>query len=78
MTPTSSGIPIKGSPQSELELQFIRQYIQEKGFNRQDLRTMPKNQANELYRQACRYATLRLAEVEARAKFRHKIRLEER
>lgn len=78
MGTTSPGPPRIDSPQSELERQFIRQYLRDKGYGRDDLRALPKGQANALYRQACRYAALKLAEVEARAQFRHKIRYEER
>ena len=78
MNYTYTGSPPVDSPHSELALQFIRQYLQEKGFSQHDLRTLPEGQARELYRQACRYAALKLAEVEARAQFRHKIRFDAR
>ncbi len=78
MKTTSPGTPLVDSPQSELERQFIRQYIRDKGYSRDDMRALPKEQASALYRQACRYAALKLAEVEARALFRHKIRYDER
>ena len=78
MKTTSPGLPLVDSPQSELERQFIRQYLRDKGYSRDDMRTLPKGQANALYRQACRYAALKLAEVEARAQFKHKIHYEGR
>ncbi|MCJ7700351.1 MAG: hypothetical protein MUO62_02105 [Anaerolineales bacterium] len=50
--------------------------LRDKGFSRQDLLKLPKDDANALLGQARRYATLKLAEIEARARFRHKIRFE--
>lgn len=67
---------ISGSPHSDLEQQLIREYLRDKGFSRQDLHKLPKDDANALLGQARRYATLKLAEIEARARFRHKIRFE--
>jgi len=78
METMSPGPPLVDSPQSELERQLIRQYLRDKGYESHDLHALPKGQANALYRQACRYAALKLAEVEARAQFRHKIRYEGR
>jgi len=60
--------------QSDLERQLISDYLEEKGFSRADLRNLPKDQARALMVEACRYASLKLAEVESRAQFRQKIR----
>ena len=60
-------------PQSELEWQLITDYLRDKGYTRQDLKKLPKEQAHRLMTEACRYASLKLAEIEARAKFRQKI-----
>jgi hypothetical protein len=68
--PTSS---TRKLPQSELEWQLITDYLREKGYSHQDLKELPKEQAHRLMTGACRYASLKLAEIEARAKFRQKI-----
>ena len=60
--------------QSDLERQLISDYLEEKGFSLADLRNLPKEQAQALMVEACQYASLKLAEVESRAQFRHKIR----
>ena len=60
-------------PQSELEWQLITDYLRGKGYTRQDLKKLPKEQAHRLMTEACRYASLKLAEIEARAQFRQKI-----
>jgi hypothetical protein len=66
--------PIKQhNPQSDLEKQFISNYLKEKGYSRQYLNTLPKEQARSLMIEACRYASLKLAEIESRAKFTQKI-----
>jgi len=59
--------------QSALEKEFIREYILDKGFLLEDLETMSEEQAKYLMVGACRFASLKLAEMEARAKFRQKM-----
>jgi len=39
----------------------------------EELRKLPEEEAKSLMREACRYATLRLAEVESRARFQREI-----
>jgi hypothetical protein len=61
------------SPLSALERKFIEEYLQGKGFSLEDLNLLPKVQAQQLRREACNYASLKLAEVEARATLRDEI-----
>lgn len=61
------------NPESTLEQKFIAEYILSKGYRLSDLKYLPKQQADKLMKEACRYATLKLAEIEARSKFRRKI-----
>jgi hypothetical protein len=61
------------SPESALEQKFIAEYLLSKGYKLLDLKYLPKQQADNLMMGACRYATLKLAEIEARSKFRQKI-----
>lgn len=65
---------IAEGPQSSLERKLIREFLLEKGYRPSDLRTLPRDQAKSLMVAACRYASLRLAEVESRARMREGIR----
>ena len=61
-------------PQSTLERNLIAEYLQSKGYEYKDIRTLPTELAKTLMKEACLYASLRLAEVESRAHFREEIR----
>lgn len=60
-------------PQSALEKKYIVEYLESKGLNLDNLARLPKDEMEQLMREACQYASLKLAEVESRAKFRHEI-----
>jgi len=60
-------------PQSALERKLINEYLQKKGYRIDDLQVLPKEEAKQLLKEASSYASLKLAEVEARAKFRKSI-----
>lgn len=55
--------------QPSLEEKLIKEYLREKGYTLKDLRRLPKDQARRLMVQACVYASLKLAEIESRARF---------
>jgi len=61
-------------PQSALERRFIKEYIHKKGYQFEDLKRLPLEESKQLMTEACRYASLKLAEVESKAKFRKEIR----
>ena len=61
-------------PQSALERKLINEYLLSKGYRRQDLGDLTEHEAKILMREACHYAALKLAEIEARSKFRQNIR----
>ena len=61
-------------PQSTLERRFIKEYLNSKGYSLEDLRCLQKKQARRLMKNACKYASLKLAEIEARAQFINDIR----
>jgi len=65
------------APQSPLERQLINDYLKSKGYPRQVLLTLPIEQARILMTEACTYASLKLAEVEARSQFSKKIHFDE-
>jgi len=66
------------APQSPLERQLIIDFLKEKGYQPEDLKRLPRKKSKELMSQACTFASLRLAEIEARSKFRRKTHFEDR
>jgi hypothetical protein len=62
-------------PRSVLERTLIAEYLLSKGYLQPDLKTLPLQVAKSLMTEACQFAALRLAEIEARDKFLWKIRL---
>ena len=63
--------------QTSLEHKLVEQYLRGKGYRLADLQHLPVERAQELMREACTYAALKLAEIESRARFREKIELPE-
>jgi hypothetical protein len=64
------------APQSSLERQLIIDFLKDKGYRLEDLKTLPRSRARKLMIQACTYASLRLAEIEARSQFRQRTHFE--
>jgi hypothetical protein len=60
-------------PQSRLEWKYIQEYLRSQGASLESLGSMPKVEQQRLMSEASQYASLKLAEVESRAKFRHDI-----
>ena len=60
-------------PQSRLEWKYIQEYLRSQGASLEGLGSMPKEEQQRLMSEASQYASLKLAEVESRAKFRHDI-----
>jgi hypothetical protein len=65
---------ISEGPQSALERHLVEDYLQSKGYTKEELQKLPKDQAKALMREACTYASLKLAELEAKSQFRDDIR----
>jgi len=65
------------APQSSLERQLIIDYLAEKGYRLEDMHTLPIDLSKELMTAACTYASLKLAEIQARSQFRRKIQFED-
>ena len=61
-------------PQSSLERKLIKEFLLKEGYRPSDLKDLPREQAKSLMVAACRYASLKLAEVESRARMREGIR----
>lgn len=60
-------------PQSNLERKYIQEFLLSKGFNLESIGELPEEEQHQLMAEASRYASLKLAEVESRAKFRKDI-----
>jgi hypothetical protein len=60
-------------PEYDLERNLIAEYLRSKGYSLAELKELPEELAGSLMKEACRYAAFKLAEIEARSKFRHKI-----
>ena len=52
-----------------LEKALIEEYLHEKGYSLKELKKLPIEIADKLMKEASRYASLKLEEVEARAHF---------
>jgi hypothetical protein len=61
------------NPEAALEMTYIHAYLREKGYSNTDLDKLPEKQAARLRRGASRYASLKLAELESRARLHSKI-----
>jgi hypothetical protein len=60
-------------PESALERRLIRSYLKEKGHTLETLKHLSREEARSLMVEACKYASLKLAEVESRAHLVHNI-----
>lgn len=65
------------APQSPLERRLIIDYLSTKGYHLEDIKSLPKELAKELMTAACTHASLKMAEIEARAQFQRKIHYSE-
>jgi len=71
--------PTFGGPQAPLEMMFIDEYLQSKGFSSiKALCTLPENEAKKLLIDACKFASLKLAEIESRTKFKEEIHYQDK
>jgi hypothetical protein len=61
-------------PESALERMLIESYLKDKGFaSIKEFSKLPKDKAKQLMQEACRYASLKLAEVESTDRFQKDI-----
>lgn len=61
-------------PHTTLERTLIAEYLLSKGYLMSELENLPLDVAKSLMNEACRFAALRLAEIEARGIFHQKIK----
>ena len=65
---------IRDGPQSKMEKTLLEQYLKSRGYTFKDLCDLPEEEAKSLMIEACKYASLKLAQVESAARFRETIR----
>lgn len=61
--------PLMGNIQAFLENTLIEAYLKGKGYTPEDLKKLPEEEARQLMKEACTYASGKLAEVEIKAQF---------
>jgi hypothetical protein len=61
------------APHAALEQALIQEYLKNKGYSQADLKQLPPQKSRRLMIAACQYASLKMAEIESRVGFRHKI-----
>ena len=65
-------------PQGQLETMLIDEYLQSQGYaSIKELCHLPEDEVKKLMISACRFASLNLAEIESRARFKKEIHHEE-
>jgi len=64
---------LSDGPQSTLEKMLIEAFLEGKGYSLEALKQLPEETAHQLMREACSYASMKLAEVESKAQFRQEI-----
>lgn len=60
--------------QAALEKTLLEEFLKSKGHTFKDLCNLPEEEAKTLMIEACKYASLKLAQVESTARFREKIK----
>ena len=61
-------------PETALEEQLLSEFLRGKGYRMEDLHKLPPEKVTALMKEACQYASLKLAEIEAKSVFRKEIR----
>jgi hypothetical protein len=64
---------VRDGPQAPLERVYIEEYLQGKGYDIVSVHDLPEDEFKRLMREACIYASTKLAEVESKARFRKDI-----
>jgi hypothetical protein len=61
----AAGLPVSEHPMADLEELFITEYLRNRGYSPDQLHELPLEASSELLKEASRYATAKLAEVES-------------
>ena len=75
-TNETTGVPLE-EPLAELERHLIAAYLAGAGHDVQELLKQPGAEARTLLVEACRYASEKLSEIEARSHYLHSLRGQE-
>jgi hypothetical protein len=62
------------NPKADLEMMYIDEYLQGKGYSRTELATLPEEEKIRLMIAASQYASFKLEELESRARLLTKMR----
>jgi hypothetical protein len=62
------------NPKADLEMMYIDEYLQGKGYSRKELATLPEEETTKLMSEASQYASFKLEELESRARLLTTIR----
>lgn len=73
-TANHAGPPVE-DPHAALERALIAEFLGDLGHTLRSVETLPPDQQRDVLRFAATYATLRLSEIEARARYVHETRL---
>lgn len=69
---------LPGGPQSALERKFIEEFLGRKGQSLSTISMLAEEERIALMKEACSYASLKLAEIESRAHLRASIHMPDR
>lgn len=61
------------NPKADIEMMYIDEYLQGKGYSRKELATLPEEETSRLMIEASQYASFKLEELESRARLLTKI-----
>jgi DNA-binding transcriptional MerR regulator len=61
-------------PEEDLEMQLIAEFLRARGFQISDLAHLMEDERRSLMKEACTYATVILADIEAKSRFRNKLK----
>jgi hypothetical protein len=68
-TPKNNNQPLTEDMHAGLEMSLIEEYLREKGYTLRELRKLGEEEFKQFMKEACIYASGKLAELEERARF---------
>lgn len=66
--PTEENTRLGRSPKADLEMKYIEKYLLDRGYLINDLEMLSEDESTRLMAEASQYASLKLAELESRAR----------
>ena len=64
------------TPHSAMERHLLEEYLERQGYSLAKLKDLPEEKRKALMIEACKYASLKMAQVESKVSFRDNIRSE--